>query len=846
MNKTQQLPLMSIVVLNWNGLDDTKICLEHLNKLDYPNYEIIVVDNGSRPDQKEYLRQRRDIILVDNPVNRGFTGGHIDGLAKAKGEFVVLLNNDAVMQSNYLREALTYFEDPAVAAVGGRSYFWNDDQPILDETNAFYAYQTINVQTGEAFMASSDFGVPQVVNNVSGSAVVMRRSVINEIGYLYDRFFAYFEETDLFARVKRAGYKVVYSPDLHIWHRNGASSGASSGSHFFYYQIFRNRFIFAMRNFETRPLLRFVYIYSRIALGSLARWILRPHSPNQTMYRAYAKAAWYNLRTIGTAIQARRQLTKQLGASNYNHHIYSEQTGVSIVVDCTKLGTKALATVRQQLAADTDPLHEYVLVVATGNYSPDFDTLQPNVRYVQDRGYFDRHSLNLGVIAARFDWVMLCDAQSVPSVDSIRAALWQTFDSSAQAVGIGSPAVHNHAVLLHRELFTYMGGVGTPASMPAIVQDILTYATRAKRLVWLTQVDTTKPTAALSLPGTDELRTLDTRLRRDRAYQHAHRVTWLGRLKNRYSRLHQIGQLVHWLFIPRITLYLKAARIKNLLLFSATLNRPKLALELKHIRNEVILNTSSGIDVSLQQQVTKDQLAHLAKHPTDMPVFIICRDRVDSLKVLVAWLEQHGLKQIVFIDNDSVYPPLVSYLQQTPYQVLRLYRNVGHTSPWALGAVRALVPEGFYIVTDPDVIPIEDCPADVLQHFLALHEQYFVYQKVGFGLRIDDLPDHYPLKQSVIDWESQFWTKAIGPEVYEAGVDTTFAMYKPFSYDYVLHPSVRTGKPYVARHVPWYLDPAHISEEERHYRFRADHNVSSWNADQLEERYAKEMKKSKK
>ena len=71
-------PLVSIVILNWNGLEDTKLCLEHVFKIDYDNYEVIVVDNGSSEKDKKYLSKLKNIIYVDNPVNRGFAGGQVD------------------------------------------------------------------------------------------------------------------------------------------------------------------------------------------------------------------------------------------------------------------------------------------------------------------------------------------------------------------------------------------------------------------------------------------------------------------------------------------------------------------------------------------------------------------------------------------------------------------------------------------------------------------------------------------------------------------------------------------------------------------------------------------------
>jgi GT2 family glycosyltransferase len=839
--KHQQPPLMSIVVLNWNGLEDTKICLEHLRKLDYPNYEIILVDNGSRPDQKAYLANEAGVTFVDLPVNTGFTGGHIAGLEYCRGDFIVLLNNDAVMQADYLTLALEHFENPDVAVVGGRSYFWNDDNPLLDQTNAFYAYQNINVATGEAFMQSTDCNVPQIVNNVSGSAVIVRRSVIDDIGYLYDRFFAYFEETDLFARVKRAGYKVIYDPRLHIWHRNGASSGASSGSHFFFYQIFRNRFIFAMRNFETRSLWRFLYIYARLSLSSCLRWWLRPGA-NRVMHRAYALAGLYNLLRLPVLVASRWELHSQLGPSTYNHMIFGEQTGVSFVYDCTSYSAVQLTHLRRTLAADTNPLHEYILVVR-GRHSADFTKDQPNVRHVVDTGYFTVSPLNLGCLAARFDWMAVGDAAHPLDPTAVHQAVANTLGATSRLIAFGDHNGYLPAIVLHKELFVFAGGLGA-GTQTACLQSLIWYAQRHHVLEWSIAPVTSAKASPLPEPTAAEIHQLDSRIHIDKHIARDGRLSLYGRIKAKYYRIYQLTFLIRWLFLRKVSLYLKAARLKNLLLFTFTLRRKQLALELKHIRNEVIINTTPG-DLPRQREVTAARLAHLSQHPTEIPVFIICRDRVDSMKVLVRWLEKHGLRRIIFIDNDSVYPPLVDFFDHTSHQVIKLYRNVGHTSPWSLGLVRALLPEDFYIVTDPDVIPTEECPDDGIKHFLAIHKQYDLYLKVGFSLRIDDLPDHYPLKKSVVEWESQFWKQQLAPEIYEAGVDTTFALYKPFSYTYKLHPSIRTGFPYVARHLPWYVDPKKISQEERHYRFRADHNVSSWNADELEDRYAHELKSQK-
>jgi len=307
-------PLVSVVIVNWNGLEDTKACLEHTRHQTYKNIEIIVVDNGSADSSVNELRKIQDIRLVENSKNLGFTGGHIAGYQVSSGKYILLLNNDAVMDKNYIVKAVNYIEDnPSVAVLGGRAYLWDDDNPLFDRANRFYAYQNINLITAEGIFPQADLGVPQEVNNVSGSCVMIRRTAIEKVGYLHEPFFAYFEEVDLFARMKRAGYGVIYNPELAIWHANSKSS-SRKGSTFSHYMMMRNRYRFAVRNFDSWALRKFLKFYLRMGFVSTIKSIL----PGQDQHyaRANAKAFYYNLFRGWLSFVERRRLRKQLGPTN--------------------------------------------------------------------------------------------------------------------------------------------------------------------------------------------------------------------------------------------------------------------------------------------------------------------------------------------------------------------------------------------------------------------------------------------------------------------------------------------------------------------------------------------------
>ena len=211
-----------------------------------------------------------------------------------------------------------------------------------------------------------------------------------------------------------------------------------------------------------------------------------------------------------------------------------------------------------------------------------------------------------------------------------------------------------------------------------------------------------------------------------------------------------------------------------------------------------------------------------------VPIFVICRDKVSPIIQLIDWLELHGYQRIVFVDNSSTYPPLLEYFNRTHHEVVRLAENRGpQESIWSTGVRDQYAFGGFFVVTDSDVIPDGACPGDAIDYFHWALRRFPSFVKVGFGLRIDDLPSHNELAESIQRWENKFWTRPFSSNLYEADIDTTFALYRPHS-PFALRPAIRTGIPYVARHQPWYTDSANPTEEERYYRDHCDPRIAHW------------------
>lgn len=202
----------------------------------------------------------------------------------------------------------------------------------------------------------------------------------------------------------------------------------------------------------------------------------------------------------------------------------------------------------------------------------------------------------------------------------------------------------------------------------------------------------------------------------------------------------------------------------------------------------------------------------------DIPIIINNRNRFTFLKKLVEKLQELGYNNIYILDNKSTYPPLLEYYKKINVKVYFLDRNYGFKALEESGLINKFK-YNFFVYTDPDVIPIEECPSDFIEKFYNILIENSKIQKVGFSLKIDDLPNFFDKKQEVIQWEKELYKNELEDGVFIAPIDTTFALHRPLSristQGRYLH--ARTAYPYEARHMPWYNDSSKLDEEEKYY-----------------------------
>ena len=401
--------LVSFVVLNWNGLDDTLLCLESIRKQTIPACEIIVVDNGSSNDQKTVLRGIEDIVFVDLPQNTGFTGGQIAALKEAKGEFLALINNDAVLAPNWAKEALSSFaSNPGCAAVGGRAYVWQEDnghKPYATK-NPFYSYQVVNLTTGHT--RTLTYGEKEVpVDSISGAGVMISRKAIDKVGYFDNRFFAYYEETDLFARFKRAGMQIIYNPSMHVWHKIAQST--RSKPDFYLYHMHRNRFIFAVKNYDGKYLLKFFRSYTREWVGACLS-VIKNGAKNRIEQKNIIKAGLWNLLHLPRTL-SQRSSVQRLGSAYSEALLRDSAESIAVVIPCYNyaqyVGEAIESALAQSWAADQ------IIVINDGSTDNSLEVInhyKDRVRIVNQKNNGIIQTKNRALELATADWIIFLDA----------------------------------------------------------------------------------------------------------------------------------------------------------------------------------------------------------------------------------------------------------------------------------------------------------------------------------------------------------------------------------------------------------------------------------------------------
>ncbi len=242
-------PDLSVVTVNYNGFGDTCRLVESLRGRLPAGSEIIVVDNGSRRDEAALLAARYpEITALRSEANLGFAGGNNLGIRRSRGRYVLLLNNDALVEDDSLKYLVERLEnDPRLGAVSPKIVYAAEPGRIQFAGYTPLGRITLRNRTyGYGEPDDGRFDVPGITAYIHGAAVMFRREAFDTAGPMPECYFLYYEELDWSERMRERGYAFGYEPRCRVLHAESRSTGADSPLKTYY--LVRNRLLFARRN----------------------------------------------------------------------------------------------------------------------------------------------------------------------------------------------------------------------------------------------------------------------------------------------------------------------------------------------------------------------------------------------------------------------------------------------------------------------------------------------------------------------------------------------------------------------------------------------------------------------
>jgi hypothetical protein len=257
-------PKVTLVVLNWNGLADTSECLDALRAVTYPDYQTIVVDNGSSGDDAKALRERfgDSARVIASPENLGFAGGCNLAMREAlagDADYVLLLNNDVTVDRRFLDELVWAAEGlPDAAALCPKIYFHDRPTVICSTGGRLNPWAGAARQVGRGEEDRGQFEQVAERDYADGACMLIKREALERVGLLDEEYFAYWEETDWCARAAEAGYRCYYVPAARVWHKTARSQAPDSD---YYYLFRRNALLFLRKRKSPLHLLSAVALY---------------------------------------------------------------------------------------------------------------------------------------------------------------------------------------------------------------------------------------------------------------------------------------------------------------------------------------------------------------------------------------------------------------------------------------------------------------------------------------------------------------------------------------------------------------------------------------------------------
>jgi len=308
------MTLVSIIIVNWNAIDYLRGCIDSILSQKFTDYEIILVDNASTDHSVSFVKKHYpQVKIIENTENVGFAEGNNIGIKNSTGKLIALFNPDAVADKDWLNILVNAIQtDSNIAAVTGKMFYLGDK---YGKDAVFCTWSKIDPLSATPTNFHNDEPISKV-DYLSGAAMLVRRDVLDKVGLMDKDYFLYFEETDLCARMIRAGYDLMYIPTAIVWHAVSPLSNSEQKIYF----MERSRIRFALKNFDSIYVIPFFFIFLSETLFVILRDIKNINfSRTKTRFRAIM----WNATNIMNTLNARKKHFSLLGTQilSYNKNL---------------------------------------------------------------------------------------------------------------------------------------------------------------------------------------------------------------------------------------------------------------------------------------------------------------------------------------------------------------------------------------------------------------------------------------------------------------------------------------------------------------------------------------------
>ncbi len=302
------VPLISAIIVNFNGRHLLKACLESLYNQSFKDMEIIVVDNASEDNSVQYVKDLfPDVKLISLSQNMGYASGGNEGLRHSNGRYIALLNNDVELDRHWLENLFAAMEANPEAGIGASKILVYGAN-MIDSAGDGYATSLKGFKRGEG-KSAEEYNIQEYIFGACAGAALYRRTMLDKIGFMDDDFFLIHEDTDLNFRAQLNGWRVLYVPTAIVYHKVRSSIGNMSDTAIYY--TLRNSELVRIKNVSHGVFFRCMPVF---ILGLITEFYYFAFKHRR--FRLYFKAKKDALKLLPVMLKKRKVIMRQRKTDN--------------------------------------------------------------------------------------------------------------------------------------------------------------------------------------------------------------------------------------------------------------------------------------------------------------------------------------------------------------------------------------------------------------------------------------------------------------------------------------------------------------------------------------------------